>query len=112
MTKRAITTAGESRREDERQHLRAQRQAGAWSWVLSDTRGRLVLQQIIELGGIYDETFTASSRDAYLAGKRMLALSIRQTVKDVDPDLPGRMEAEYARDPPNPIKRLPEDDDE
>lgn len=78
---------------------RIDRLRDAYAWVTSDERGRVVLQSIIEEARVNGYIHPGEQADFQL-GQRWVGLTILETVRDIDPELPRLMEKAYELEPP------------
>jgi len=54
--------------------------------VLSSPSGRVVIWDILGMGGIHSVTFTGNAQGSFLEGKRALSLQVEALVMESDPD--------------------------
>ena len=59
--------------------------------LLKTPGGRSVIWGILEMCGIYHDSFTGNSQSYYLEGKRAIGLEILQLMEDTDPTSYARL---------------------
>ena len=56
------------------------------SFLLGDARGRRVIWELLERGGVFKISFTGNSETFFNEGKRQIALSLLEDVMESRPD--------------------------
>ena len=86
----------EQRQSEIFEALLAQEMDAAWRSVLSSQEGRLVLWSILEMAGVFRETFSTNQAiSAFSEGRRHIGLSIlKDRMLPFDPSILGALMAE------------------
>jgi len=59
--------------------------------LVNTLQGRAFIWHVLELCGIYSESFTGDNQTFYLEGKRSIGLALLQLLEDADPKIYPRL---------------------